>query len=106
MLPYKHYAASEIEQVLLEQEDPTAPPHECPAEESTLYRWRRTFPEVLSGLTTRLSVRFGLTVSLVRIGGPLQRLYGVLEGLARLPSEASRLAWAFFLSQSHPVHIG
>jgi transposase-like protein len=38
MLPYKHYAAPEIEQVLLNQEEPNSLPHECGAEESTLHR--------------------------------------------------------------------
>ena len=52
MLPHKHYAAPEIEQVLNKHENPAAPPHECGAEESTLRRWICEFPEILTALAS------------------------------------------------------
>jgi hypothetical protein len=106
MLPHKHYAAAEIEQVLQEQEDPTAPPHECAAEESTLYRWKREFPAILNGLALRLSSLSNIVISLLSSAGPLQRLYEVLSSLVKPPPDSSRLAWAFFVSKSHPIHLG
>jgi len=106
MLPYKHYAALEIEQVLRKQEDPTAPPHECGAEESTLRRWRSEFPDVLAGLISRLSSLAHITINLVLQVPPLQRLYDTLNFLAPPPPDSSRLAWAFFVSRFHPDHVG
>ena len=55
MLPHKHYAAAEIEQVLQGQKNPAVGPHECGAEESTIRRWRREFPERLSALAASAS---------------------------------------------------
>ena len=105
MLPYKHYAAPEIEQVLQEQEDSTAPPHECGAEESTLCRWKREFPQILTDLTARLLSLANASVSLLSKKLPLQRLYNALAYFVTPPPDSSRLAWAFFLT-SHPVHLG
>jgi len=103
MLPRKHYAAKEIEQVLQENEDPTVSTHECGAEESTLRRWKREFPEILSALTSHLCLLGNVTMSLLSTARPLQRLYDTLKMLVHPPPDSSRLAWAFFLNASHPV---
>jgi len=105
MLPYKHYAAPEIEQVLQGQENSTAPPHECGAEESTLCRWKREFPQILTDLTARLLSLANASVSLFSTESPLERLYNALAYFVNPPPGQSRLAWAFFVSQSHPVHL-
>jgi len=97
MLPHKHYTASEIEQVLQKQEDPTSPPHECGAEESTLQRWKREFPERLSALAARLEIT--AQVSKVYLLPPLQRIYNALSLLIRPPPDQSRLAWAYFVDK-------
>jgi hypothetical protein len=102
MLPYKHYAAYEIEQVLQTQENSTVPPHECGAEESTLRRWKLEYPSKLSALAAFFE---SLTnVSKTNLLPPLQRLYNVLVSLAQPPPNHSRLAWAFFIL-SHPVRL-
>jgi hypothetical protein len=104
MLPNKHYAAPEIEQVLDEQENPKAEPHECCAEESTLRRWRLEFPPKLNALAAFFeSLANTATTHLLP---PLQRLYYALALLPHPPSEDIRLAWAFFVGQSHPVRVG
>ena len=108
MLPYKHYAAPEIEQVLQEQEDPATPSNECGAEESTLRRWRLEFPPKLSALAASLESL--VNVSMTRLVAPLQRVYNALGLLVHPPPNQSRLAWAFFVSRfSHlvcnPVHL-
>ena len=94
MLPHKHYAAPEIEQVLQQQEDPAAPLHECGAEESTLCRWMREFPPKLSALAAFFESL--ANVSVTRLVAPLQRVYNALDKLIHPPSDQSRLAWAFF----------
>jgi hypothetical protein len=106
MLPHKHYAAPEIEQVLQKQEDSTAPPHECGAEESTLHRWKRWFPSVLTALASHLSSLARVAVSLVSSDRPLQKVWNALTRLLELPSDACRLAWAFFVSKTYPVCLG
>ena len=106
MLPHKHYAAPEIEQVLQNQEDSTSPPHECGAEESTLRRWRREFPQILTNLTYCLLKLANVSLSLLSETKPLQRLYNTIALQANPPPIHSRLAWAFFMSQFNPVHIG
>jgi hypothetical protein len=107
MLPHKHFAAEEIEQVLQNQEDPTTTPfHECDAEESTLRRWKQEFPQTLTVLASRLESLASIAASLVRGLRPLQRIYKALSSLVNPPPDASRLSWAFFLGQSHPVHLG
>ena len=103
MLPHKHYAAPEIEQVLMTQEDPTAPPHECGAEESTLRKWRLEFPPKLSALAAFFESV--INISNISLVPPLQRLYNALASLAHPPLKHCRLAWAFFVSQSHPLHL-
>jgi hypothetical protein len=103
MLPRKHYAASEIEQVLEKQENPGAPPFECGAEESTLRRWRREFPEKLSAFAALLELLANISVT--RLLGPLRRIYEALSLLVHPPPEQDRLAWAYFVSKSHPVHL-
>ena len=115
MLPHKHYAAPEIEQVLQKQEDPTVLPHECGAEESTLRRWGQEFPQILSALAASLESLVNVSMTrLVKklsdrhgsffagrllIVAPLQRVYNALALLACPPPEQSRLAWAFFLAR-------
>ena len=106
MLPRKHYAAVEIEQVLKKQEDPEASPPYCGAEESTLRRWKREFPAALTALASRLYSLSNTAVSLVSDMQPLQRLYDALESLIHPPPDSSYLAWAFFVSQSHPICLG
>jgi len=111
MLPYKHYAASEIEQVLQQQENPSAPPHECGAEESTLCRWNQEIPEKLNAVAASLESL--AKTSRIYLVSPLQRVYNALNNalsaisiMVHPPPDQSRLAWAFFVSQSHPVHLG
>jgi len=103
MLPHKHYAAPEIEQVLQQQEDPTASLHECGAEESTIRRWKQEFPEKLSALAALLESL--ANISEFRLISPLQRIYNTLASLVRPLPDQSRLAWAFFVSQFHPVRL-
>ena len=97
MLPYKHYAAPVIEQVLQKREDPTAPELECGAEESTIYRWKREFPAILTALAFRLSFLAKVAINLISEARPLQRLYYALNFWDPPPPGASHLAWAFFL---------
>jgi transposase-like protein len=104
MLPYKHYEALEIEQVLQKQEDPTEPPHECGAEESTLYRWKCEFPSKLNALAASLE-QLAHTFEIV-LAQPLKRVYNALASLAQPPPNCSRLAWAFYMKQANPVHLG
>ena len=106
MLPRKHYAAPEIEQVLRKHEDPAAPIACCGAEESTLNRWKLEFPEILTALTFKLCSMANATMSLISAARPLQRLYDALKLLLRPPPEGSYLAWAFYVSKTHPVHVG
>jgi hypothetical protein len=103
MLPHKHYAASEIEQVLQQQEDPAAPLHECGAEESTLRRWRLEFPGKLSSLAALLESL--MNVSNTCLIAPLQRIYIALGSLIRPPPLHNRLGWAFYVGRFHPVHV-
>ena len=103
MLPYQHYAAYEIEQVLQKQEDPTAPSCECGAEESTIRRWKREFPEKLSAMAAYLESV--VNVTRICILPPLKRIYNALANLFHPPQNESRLAWAFFISKSHPVCV-
>jgi hypothetical protein len=104
MLPYKHYVASEIEEVLQKNEDPAAPPYECGAEESTIRRWEREYPERLSALAACLETLANVTK--VSLEKPLQRVYTALGLLIHPPPEESRLAFAYLVSQAHPVHVG
>jgi hypothetical protein len=94
MLPYKHYAASEIEQVLNKHENPSEPSHECGAEESTIRRWIRDFPEILSALAAHLETL--ANISQINNIPPLQRVYTALASLASPPPDCSRLAWAYY----------
>jgi len=103
MLPYKHYAAPEIEQVLHNQENPAAPPHECGAEESTLRRWKLEFPAKLNVIASSLESL--ANVRSINLVPPLQRVYKALASLVNPPPGSCCLAWAFFMSSSHPVHL-
>jgi len=103
MLPHKHYAATEIEQVLQKQEDPTGPPHECGAEESTLNRWKQEFPGKLSALAAYLESL--VNISRTHLVPPLQRIYNALASLAPAPPDSCHLGWAFFVSQSNPLRL-
>ena len=100
MLPRKHYAAPEIEEVLQKHEDPAVPPHECGAEESTLRRWKQEFAGVLVALTSRIYSLANVTMPLLSPTRPLQRLYDAINTLVHPlpPPDQSRLAWAFFVS--------
>jgi transposase-like protein len=103
MLPHKHYAAQEIEQVLQKHEKPTCPPHECGAEESTLRRWLQEFPPKLYALAACL---YSLAnISSIELLPPLQSVYDALALLPRPPSGGCRLAWAYIVSKTHPVHV-
>jgi hypothetical protein len=113
MLPYKHYSAVEIEEVLLEdeasEENSTAPLRgfECTAEESTLRRWRNEFPEKVRQIASRLEAgakMAGLSLTSAKSG--LQRCRDALLSLGfAISKDASCLAWAFFLSKTHPVCV-
>jgi transposase-like protein len=106
MLPFKHYAAPDIEQVLQKHEDPSAVEPVCAAEESTIYRWKREYPAILKSLASRLtSLAKTKEVPFLKTR-PLQQIYNALKLLVYPPSDSSRLAWAFFWDMSHPVCIG
>ena len=105
MMPYKHYAAPEIEQVLKKQENPEEPLHYCEAKKSTLHRWLREFPQILIGLTSRLLIMAGASISLVSTTLPLQRLSEALAYFVKAPPDFCRLTWALLVCRSHPVHI-
>jgi hypothetical protein len=107
MLPRKHFAADEIEQVLQNKEDPTTELHECSAEESTLRRWIGEFPQILTALASRLECLASITTSLTSKLSSLQRVYEALKSkfFVRPPSDASRLSWAFCVCRTHPVHL-
>jgi hypothetical protein len=113
MLPYKHYSAVEIEEVLLEneaeEENSTAPPSkfECQAEESTLRRWRDEFPEKIRQMASQLEARAKTAaVSLTLVKSGIQRCRDALLSLGFVIfRDASCLAWAFFLSKTHPVRV-
>ena len=103
MLPYKHYAAPEIEQVLQKHENPAAHPHECGAEESTLYRWLQEFPGKLNVLAAYLESLANILS--IHLAPPLQRVYNALASLAPAPPDSCHLGWAFFVSQSNPLRL-
>jgi hypothetical protein len=103
MLPYKHYAAPEVEQVLKENENPGVLPHECGAEESTLRRWIQEFPAILSALAAHLESL--ANISSTHLLPPLQRLYKALAFIVPLPTGHCFLAWAFFVIKSHPLRL-
>ena len=104
MMPYKHYAAPEIEQVLKKRENPEEPPHNCEAKESTLRRWLREFPQILTDLTSRLLILAGASIFLLSTATPLQRIYKALAYFVATPPDFCRLTWAHLIIQSHPVH--
>jgi hypothetical protein len=113
MLPHKHYAASEIEEVLLEdeakEENSTAPPHrfECPAEESTIRRWRNELPEKIRQIASRLASGAKIAaMSLTSANSGLQRCREALNALGfAIPPDACCLPWAFFVNNTHPVCV-
>ena len=105
MMPYKHYAAPEIEQVLKKQENPEEPSHHCDAKESTLRRWLREFPQILAGLTSRLLNLAGASIFSLSTSTPLQRLDKALAYFVKAPSDFCQLTWALLIGQSHPIHI-
>jgi hypothetical protein len=113
MLPYKHYSAMEIEEVLLEdeaaEENSMAPPSkfECPAEESTLRGWRDEFPEKIRKMASHLEARAKMAaLVLTSAKSGLQRCRDALVSLGFVISrDASCLAWAFSLSKTHPVCV-
>jgi hypothetical protein len=113
MLPYKHYSAMEIEEVLREEEtkeeNSTAPPNkfECPAEESTLRRWRKEFSEKLRQIASRLEVEAETAaLSLASPKSGLRRCRDALVSLGFvIPNDTCWLSWAFFLSKTHPVCV-
>ena len=104
MMPYKHYAAPEIEQVLKKQENPDEPSQNCGANESTLRRWLWEFPQILTDLTSRLLILAEAFISLLSTATPLQRLYKALAYFVKTPPDFCRLTWALLITQSHPIH--
>ena len=106
MMPNKHYAAPEIEQVLKKQEDPEEPPHNCEAKESTLRRWLREFSQILPYLTSRLLILAGASNFFFSTATPLQQLDKALARFVKAPSDFCRLTWArLVVGQSHPIRI-
>ena len=103
----------EIEEVLLENEaeevNSTAPPHrfECPAEESTLRRWRNELPEKIRRIASKLEAGAKIaSLSLTSAKSGLQRCRDALLSLGFVIShDVSCLALAFFLSKTHPVCV-
>jgi hypothetical protein len=114
MIPYKHYAALEIEEVLEEfertEEEPTSGLPETHAEESTLQRWKKDFSEQMpsmAGQLEQIAADLGMGASsLIPFSGkPLQRLRAAVNMFQELPGRISSLAYAFWLLLSHPVCI-
>jgi hypothetical protein len=114
MVPHKHYAASEIEEVLEEaertEEEPASGFPETHAEESTVQRWKKDFSEqmpAMAGQLEQIAVDLGMgEPSLIRLSEkPLQRLRMAVDSLLKLPSGISRLAYAFRFLISHPVCV-
>jgi hypothetical protein len=113
MLPHKHYSAPEIEEVLWEEEakeeNSTGPPNkfECPAEESTLRRWRNELPEKVRQIASLLeSGAKSFAMSLTSPKSGLQRCRDALVSLGFVvSSDACCLAFAFFVSKTHPVCV-
>jgi hypothetical protein len=113
MLPHKHYSAIEIEDVLREEEtkeeNSTAMLNrfECPAEESTLHRWRNEFPEKLRQIASKLEgAAKTAEVSLTSAKSGLQRCRNALVSLGfAFSHDNCCLAWAFFVSKVHPVCV-
>jgi hypothetical protein len=114
MVPYKHYAASEIEEVLKEAEkaekEPATDLPETYAEESTMQRWKKDFSEqmpLMAGQLEQIAADLGMgKSSLIRLSEkPLQRLRAAVDVLQELPSKISSLAYAFWLLISHPVCV-
>jgi hypothetical protein len=113
MVPYKHYAAEEIEEVLDEasKNETDAAARTSPethAEESTLRRWRNEFFIKMPLMTQELEqIYAGLEWkggSLIKASkGPLSCLRQAVEALQILPFWMSRLAYAFKLLKSHAV---
>jgi hypothetical protein len=114
MVPYKHYAALEIEEVLEEaeraEEEPTTKLPETYAEESTMQRWKKDFSEqmpLMAGQLEQIAADLGMgEPSLIQLSEkPLQRLRAAVNALQELPSKISSLAYAFCLLISHPVCV-
>jgi hypothetical protein len=114
MVPYKHYAASEIEEVLEKaertEEEPVCGLPETHAEESTMQRWKKDFSEQmpqLAGQLEQIAVDLGMgETSLIRLSEkPLQRLRAAVNVLQELPSKISSLVYALWLLIFHPVCI-
>jgi hypothetical protein len=114
MVPYKHYAATEIEEVLEDAErtekEPGSGLPETYAEESTLQRWRKEFSEqlpLMAGQLEQIAADVGMgESSLIQLSKkPLQRLRAAVGALQELPSKISSLAYAFWLLISHPVCV-
>lgn len=111
MLPYKHYNALEIEDVLSEDApDEGNAGGTSGAEESTIGRWKGQFRAVLPVLATKLEalVTFclGGSISLVESDGDLQRVYRAVSYLEKVPEGSSRLGRAFYLAMAHPLCLG
>jgi hypothetical protein len=114
MVPYKHYAASEIEEVLEEAErtkkEPAVGFPETYAEESTMQRWKKDFSEqmpLMAGQLEQIATDLGMgEPSLIQLSEkPLQRLRAAVDVLQEVPSKVSSLAYAFWLLISHPVCV-
>jgi hypothetical protein len=113
MLPHKHYSAIEIEEVLREEETKEersiGPPNrfECQAEESTLRRWRKEFPEKIRQIASKLEAEAKTAaLSFTSAKSGLQRCRDALVSLGfAFSSDTCCLAWAFFVSKTHPVCV-
>lgn len=110
LLPFKHYAASEIEAALRHVfEGGELSQAACGAEESTLRRWRDEFRGKMqewAGLLEAMAFDlFNQVPSLVqRISHPLRRLEQILSRLPALPPEWPVLVQAlWWLKKSHPL---
>jgi transposase-like protein len=99
----------DVEEVLREEENSTAPSNrfECPAEESTLRRWRNEFPEQLRQIASKLETEAKTAaLSLTSAKSGLQRCRDALASLGMVFShDTCCLAWAFFVSKTHPVCV-
>jgi hypothetical protein len=110
ILPFKHYAAAEIERVLgylfgggVLSESPSL------AGESTLYRWRREFRGKMQQWAGLLEAQvfklFNLTPILIEMSSlPLTRLQKALSQLPTLPSRWTVIVKTlWWLNPSHPL---
>jgi hypothetical protein len=110
LLPFKHYAVSEIEGVLRHLSD-GGKLSEAPSEadESTMRRWRKEFDlklETWAGILEAKLIRLGKSIPgiIQCLSHPLKRLEQILSCLPALPLQWTVLTKTlWWLNNSHPL---